>query len=103
MRQAGKIAAGCSDRNSKEQQRYRTFVCKLALTFVHELGHLFVQYLGRGSVDTPRDASRTGKGEVGEAGAHLEVLLFGGCVVPTRNPDEDNEQVCSDLRSPTKS
>ncbi|CAD6593632.1 MAG: hypothetical protein ASARMPREDX12_007361 [Alectoria sarmentosa] len=88
---AGRMAAR-EPWNSKEKQRYRTFVCKLALTFVHELGHLFVQYLGRGKVDTPPSLSRTGKGHIGEAGARLEVEMFGGCVVSTRNTDEDDDQ-----------
>ena len=68
---------------------------------MHELGHLFVQYLSRGKVDTPPKVSRTGKNKVGEAGAYLEVLMFGGCVVPTHNPDEDDDQVYSYLRSST--
>lgn len=88
-------AAKVQEGNSKEKQRYRTFVCKLALSFVHELGHLFVQYLGRGKVETPPSVSRTGTGEVGEAGAHLEVVMFGGCVVSTCKTEEDDDQVCS--------
>lgn len=89
---------GFPGQNSKAHQRYRRFVMLLACTMVHELAHLYLTFLSKVGTNTPdsikNDAEGTLRGSNGEAGAYLEALLFGGCVVVLRNPAEGDEQVC---------
>ena len=59
---------------------------------VHELGHIYVTFLSMGETNTPDGIG--GYTSKGEAGSHLEILIFGGVVVALRNPAENDEQVC---------
>lgn len=69
-----------------------------ALTIVHELAHIFINFLGRGQRNTPESmadpSSDTSQASKGEAGAYLEYLMFGGRLLHLRNHAEGDEQVC---------
>lgn len=97
MGTAGRIAKGESNQHSKNAKRYRQFVFQQTATLVHECGHLFITFIARDGTLTPsqltgREGGSRG-GNVGEAGAHLEWLLFGGIVMAARNPNDDDGQV----------
>lgn len=87
---AGREAKRFSDRNSEMHQRYRRFLVIHACTMVHELGHIYVTFLSMGETNTPDGIG--GYTSKGEAGSHLEILIFGGVVVALRNPAENDEQ-----------
>lgn len=94
---AGKRAEGFEDPNSDEAKQFRVFLFALAKTFVHELAHVFVTFLGRGKTDTPPDVHILLDATTGEAGWYLEKLIFGGVISVYRNDAEYKEQVCSNL------
>lgn len=68
---------------------------------MHEIGHMFVTFLGRGKTLTPprmyAPVAGSSQGTRGEAGQFLEYLIFGGHVTVLRNPAEGKGQVCSYL------
>ena len=100
---AGVNAEATEDPNSDERKRFRVFLFILAKSFLHELGHMFVTFLGKGDTDTPprMNAQQVGSPQNtrGEAGRYLEDLVFGGLVKVMRNPAEDDSQVCAYLPS----
>ena len=51
-----------------------TIKFQFIVTIVHEIGHIFVTYLGKGVVDTPQTLTK----KPGEPGFRLEELVFGG-------------------------
>ena len=69
---------------------------------VHEFGHMFITFLAQGRSDTPRSMAGKAKALKGEAGDEMEHLLFGGINVATRNTEEDEAQVCSNMCSSTE-
>lgn len=91
------MATAVPNKNSKEHQRYRRFVYNIATTMVHEFGHMFITFLAEGRSNTPRSMPGDARALTGEAGDELEHLLFGGVHVVTRNNDEDEAQVCSNM------
>ena len=91
------MATAVPNKNSKEHQRYRRFVYNIATTMVHEFGHMFLTFLAQGRVNTPPSMPDKVDALTGEAGDELEQLLFGGVHVVTRNTDEDEAQVCSNM------
>lgn len=94
---AGKEAQESNDPDSDEQKRFRAFLFIFATSFLHELGHVFVTFLGLGDVDTPphvdAHAGGSSQGDIGEAGSFLEEEIFGGVMSVMRNPDKGNDQV----------
>lgn len=66
-------------------------------TYVHELAHVFVTFLGQGKIKTPPDvgANKTFEPDTAkaEAGRYMEKAVFGGLISPMRNPKEDDLQV----------
>ncbi len=69
---------------------------------VHELGHIYLTFLSMGGTHTPDSigslSGGTSQDSKAEAGSHLECLIFGGVMMPMRNPAEGNEQVCQYMR-----
>lgn len=95
MCEAAKKAKKSNDSNSKESKRYRSFVFLHALTIMHELAHVFVTYLSRGGTDTPPELDADDiTNAMGESGAFLEQLIFGGVVIHAHDPNDDAGQVC---------
>ena len=98
---AGKEAEIFSEPDSDEQKRFRTFLYIFATTILHELGHVFVIFIGRGATGTPPyiDAKIGDRRDstLGEAGFYLEEEVFGGIMSVMRNPNEGNDQVYSYL------
>ena len=96
---AGTRAESSTDRDSHEQQRFRAFLFSFATSLMHELGHVFVTFLGSGKKGSPppvyAQASDRSEGTKGEAGAYLENKVFGGVVTAMYNPAEGEDQVCS--------
>ncbi len=65
---------------------------------LHELGHIFVTFLGLGETNTPPDMNIEVEGippTVAEAGRYLEGLIFGGAFFLFRDPGVGEGQVCS--------
>ena len=91
------MATAVPNKNSKEHQRYRRFVYNIAVTMVHEFGHMFITFLAQGRSNTPPSMPGKVGALTGEAGDELEILLFGGINVATRNNDEDEAQVYSNM------
>ena len=62
------------------------------VTMLHEIGHIFFSYLGKGAVDTPP----TVPNKPSEAGFRLEELLFGGKLLFLRDKrvKDSNFGVC---------
>ena len=89
---AGTRAESSNDRDSHEQKRYRSFLFQFATLFMHELGHMFVTFLGLGEKGTPPPMKGDLRGTGKEAGAHLETIIFGGVLFPMYNPDEGEDQ-----------
>lgn len=96
------MATANPKKNSKDHQRYRRFVYSIATTMVHEFGHMFITFLAQGRSNTPRSMPSEPGALHGEAGDELEQILFGGVHVFTRNTDEDEAQVCSNMCSSTE-
>lgn len=95
MCEAAKKAEESNDPNSKASKRYWGFVFLHATTIMHELAHVFVTYLSRDGTDTPPELNAGGIIDaMGESGAYLEQLVFGGVVVHTRDPKDVAGQVC---------
>ena len=94
---AGVRAITSHDPDSDDSKRYRTFIFTMTKTYVHELAHVFVTFLGRGSIKTPPElgAKKTFEPEMTrpEAGRYVEKAVFGGLISPMRNPAEDDDQV----------
>lgn len=90
-----------ADPTSDAQKRFRSLLFQLAVSFLHELSHMFLTFLGRGKVGTPPhmsvavDGSSEAPGP--EAGRYLETSLFGGFLNVFRDTAEDDDQVCSYL------
>lgn len=95
---AAEDAKNSKDASSKEYKRYRTFLFLFAITFLHELGHLFISFLVKDGRDSPPQLSidlvDDIHGDSTESGRLLEVLLFGGAVVPARDSADDVGQAC---------
>lgn len=70
-------------------------------TYVHELAHVFVTFLGQGKIHTPPDvgAKKNFEPVMGEpeAGRYVEKAVFGGLISPMRDPAEDDSQVSQHL------
>ena len=49
---------------------YQMYTLQTAVTIFHEIGHVFISYLGKGIIDTPEYP-------IGEAGFRLEKHVFG--------------------------
>lgn len=98
---AGESAERTEDPRSDERKRFRVFLFIFAKSILHELGHMFVTFLGRGSTGTPLGMNvqlvDRPQSTEGEAGRYLENLVFGGFVSVLRNPAEGDNQVCSYL------
>ena len=99
---AGMAAEASKDKDSPEQQRFRTFLFIQATTIYHELGHMYTTYVGLGEISTPPTADSSAKTnqaskKAGEAGAYLEEQTFGGMMTVIRGKKEDDGQVCSCL------
>lgn len=93
---AGVRAVTSHDPNSDDSKRFRAFIFTMTKTYVHELAHVFVTFLGQGTIDTPPDIGAQKTFELitkPEAGRYVEKAVFGGLVSPLRNPDEDDNQV----------
>ena len=92
-----------NDPNDYEHRRFRIFNFIFANTFLHEIAHVFVTFLTKGRTGTPRRlrAEVTGySGEDrGEAGRHLETIIFGGTLEYYRDHADDDSQVQSYYRS----
>lgn len=89
---------GFNDPNSYWQRQFRAFLFTLAKSMLHELGHMFITFLGLGETHTPPSMNMEVEGDsptVGEAGRHLETLVFGGAMLLFRNPAKGEGQVCS--------
>ena len=86
-----------SNQNSKAKQVYRIYACSLALTIIHELGHLFVTYLSHGKVDTPNEMKTPRGHDMPEAGFFLEIVMFGGRVGISRHAKDHADTVRSGL------
>lgn len=100
MVSAGIRAEKSKDKHSPDQKRFRVYLFTLAKSLLHEVGHLFITFLGKGQFLTPPNMidlegpmARNSHFENGEAGQHLEFLVFGGRVYILRNPEEDEDQV----------
>ena len=91
------------DPNSKEHGDYRIFIFLFAITFFHELGHVFITYLSLGEQATPEELTPDLSGQhartEGEAGNSLEGFVFGGSVVHARDVDYDDSQVSLYMQS----
>ena len=78
------------------------FLFSVAVTFLHELAHVCVTFLGGGKVNTPVHVDAqvhvpsVGSSAIkGEAGAYIEYLTFGGRVIRMRDSAQDDSQVRS--------
>ena len=60
---------------------YRIIQFKLVDTILHELGHMYISYLGKGVWDSPRNPG----GRRGESGIRLTSLVWGGGVLLRRD------------------
>ena len=93
--------------NSNDSRRFRRFLFLFAYKFLHELGHLFVTYLGKAHLETPEEVGMTmaqdpdseGKSR-GESGARLERHVLGGYMTIVHDFKEEAEEpverrVCS--------
>lgn len=98
MCRAGVRAVTSGDPNSKDSKRFQTFMFSLAKSFYHELGHMFVTFLGGGVVNTPPHIMVYRSGEplraIGEAGRFVEDLLLGGLTNIFKDKEDDDDQVC---------
>ena len=97
---AGNRAEKSEDKDSLWPKRFRVYLFALAKSFLHEVGHVFITFLGTGRFKTPPrmddltgSKARNSQLERGEAGRKLESLVFGGRVYVLRNPEEDEDQV----------
>lgn len=99
-------AANKENRATKDTERkawlknYEDFLFLEINCLLHEIGHLFITYLGLGKQQTPLSMSaETGYKDdpkVGEAGRRLEALILGGTMgywVDADHGTEDDE-VC---------
>ena len=97
MCRAGVRAVTSGDPNSKESKRFQTFLFALAKSIYHELGHMFITFLGGGVVNTPPHITVYKSGElqrdIGEAGRFVEDRLFGGLIITFKDKEDDNDQV----------
>ena len=97
MWRAGVQAARSGDPNLKESKRFQTFMFALSKALYHELGHMFVTFLGGGVVDTPPHIVVHTPGEPlrasGEAGRFVENQLFGGLITVLKDEEDDGDQV----------
>ena len=97
MRRAGVQAAKSGDPNSKESRRFQTFTFALSKALYHELGHMFVTFLGGGTADTPPHITvETPGGPLsagGEAGRFIENQLWGGLITVLKDEEDDDDQV----------
>lgn len=86
-------AARIVKKGDKYDKRYRQFMFLITTTLVHESGHNFISYLCRDRTPTPPQLTgrEGGSKDRGEGGAHFESLLFGGIVIGTRNPNDDDD------------
>lgn len=86
-----------NDPNDYEHKRFRTFNFIFANTFLHEIGHVFVNFLTKGRTGTPRRLRAEVAGysaeDRGEAGRHLETIIFGGTLEYFRDHADDESQV----------
>ena len=93
------------DPDSFDSKRFRTFIFTMTKTYVHELAHVFVTFLAQGQIYTPPDVGAKKSLEIEfrpEAGRYVEKAVFGGLVVPIRNPDENDDQVSPHLQALVK-
>ena len=65
--------------SAEDKEGYILNACRIikfqmVVTILHEIGHIFFTYLGKGVVGTPQTLSN----EPGESGYRLEELVFGG-------------------------
>ena len=83
--------------NSKESRRFHTFMFALSVALYHELGHMFVTFLGGGLADTPPHINVPAPGDRlsagGEAGRSVEQDLLGGLMTIVRDEEDDDDQV----------
>lgn len=86
-----------NDQNDYEHRRFRTFNFIFANTFLHEIGHVFVTFLTKGQMGTPRrlraEISGYSGQDRGEAGRCLETIILGGTLEYYRDRADDNSQV----------
>ena len=85
---------------------YRAFVFSIASAVFHEMGHVFITYLGRAEAVTPpqinapilADQAPEG-GRRGESGHSLEDMVFGGVVTVIADPicGSRHNEVCVDV------
>ena len=97
MARAGVRAVSSGDPNSKDSKRFQTFVFTLAKSIYHELGHLFVTFLGGGAIDTPPHIKVPESGAppnpYGESGQVVEKGLWGGLIYLFKDGKDDDDQV----------
>ena len=93
---AASKAAQSSSTDSPETIEYKNFESSFVLTLYHQLGHVFITYLGKGSISGPvyTITSKLAPAIMheGEAGFALEVLTFGGAIMFLANSDEEDER-----------
>jgi hypothetical protein len=77
--------------------RFQTLLCRLSITFAHELAHVYTLFLQRvKSEHTPPRLSYGGYGddEVGESGRYWESRVFGGTVDMREGPQIEAIALC---------
>ena len=95
---AARKAKTSNDLNSMEHKHYRIFIFYFAVTFFHELGHVFITFLSLGDENkgTPPELIPKLAGILDkmypEAGNSLEGFIFGGSVQHGRDDDYDDTQ-----------
>lgn len=95
MAVASKVAQNSST-DSLESIEYKNFESSFVLTLYHQLGHVFITYLAKGSTGGPVYTITSKRANAifhgGEAGHTLEVQTFGGVIMFLANSDEEDER-----------